>query len=68
MGLECLWLGKRLAASLTFVGPLRVVDQHVPLHVGLLVEGPTTYGACPGLLTRVCELMGSQVVFLKVYS
>ena len=65
MCLECLGLGELLLTHFTFEEFLCAVDEHVSLHVCLLVEGAYTDGADPRLEPRVGEEVSLKVVLLE---
>lgn len=59
-----LWLRELLAALLAGKASLRVVDEGVPLHVGLEGEGASAHGARERLHRGVGRLVRLQVVLL----
>lgn len=63
--LECLRLGEGLVTAVTLVRALSFMYQHVTLHVGTLVERPSTDWAAEWSEASVCELVSSKVMFLN---
>lgn len=64
VGLQRLRLRERLAAHITAEGARGIMDEHVSHHVRPLVEGTATFRTIEWPLTRMCELVSLQMMFL----